>query len=69
MQFRQPLPPLPIPLRSVDADIVLPLQPFIDRAYVAGGHDDIDYSKPLDPPLNADDEAWADQLLRAAGRR
>jgi hypothetical protein len=37
--------------------------------YIAGGHDDIDYSKPPTPPPSSQDEAWMDQLLRAAGRR
>jgi hypothetical protein len=67
--LRLPIGSVFIPLRRSEKDIKLDLQPLMDRVYVAGGHDDIDYSKPLDPPLSADDEAWADQLLRAAGRR
>lgn len=31
--------------------------------------DDIDYTRPLDPPLSKEDEAWANELLRKAGRR
>jgi hypothetical protein len=67
--LRAPIPPLHVPLRETDAPIVLRLQPLIERVYIAGGHDDIDYSKPPIPPLLSEDEAWADQLLRAAGRR
>lgn len=67
--LRAPIPPIRVPLREGDADVVLELQPLIERAYAAGGHDDIDYTKPLDPPLAPDDEAWADDLLRKAGRR
>jgi hypothetical protein len=67
--LRTPIPPIRVPLREGDADVVLELQPLIDRAYAAGGHDDIDYSKPPDPPLSAEDDAWADELLRKAGLR
>jgi hypothetical protein len=67
--LRLPLPRVPIPLRQRDADVGLDLQPIIERIYVAGGHDDIDYAKPLDPPLDKDDAAWADELLRNAGKR
>jgi len=67
--LRDTIPAVPIPLRASDGDVLLSLQPLLERAYTAGAHDDIDYSKPLDPPLSAEDEAWADQLLRSAGRR
>ncbi|MGA2496318.1 MAG: DUF4058 family protein [Tepidisphaeraceae bacterium] len=67
--LRHPLPRIPIPLRQNDPAISLDLQPLIERVYVAGGHDDIDYRKPPDPPLAPDDAAWADALLKAAGRR
>jgi hypothetical protein len=69
MPLREPLPHIPIPLRRTDADAVVHLQPLIDRVYAAGAHDDIDYSVPPDPPLEGDDAAWADALLRNAGRR
>jgi hypothetical protein len=69
MSLREPLPALPIPLRAGESDAVLHLQPLIERVYSAGGHDDIDYRQPLEPPLSADDEAWMDQLLKSAGRR
>jgi hypothetical protein len=67
--LRQSIPGIPVPLRENDPDAVLDLQSLIDRVYRAGGHDDIDYAQPLDPPLSPEDEAWADQLLRDAGRR
>jgi hypothetical protein len=69
MSIRQPLPRIPIPLRATDPTIGLDLQPLIEHAYIAGGHDDIDYTRPADPPLRGDDAVWADQLLKAAGRR
>lgn len=70
MPLRRPLPPIPVPLRPGDADVTLELGPIVSRIYDEGGHDDIDYRLPPPPPrLRGDDTAWADDLLRAAGRR
>ncbi len=69
VSLRAPLPTIPIPLRPQDKPVLLDLQPLIERVYKAGGHDDIDYAKPLDPPLSREDSQWADELLRAAGKR
>jgi hypothetical protein len=71
MPFRDPLPAIPIPLRQTDLEILLELQPIIDRIYVAGGHDDIDYTKPPEPALPDADAAWAVELLqqRIPGKR
>jgi hypothetical protein len=69
MPLRQPLPRVPIPLRRTDELIGLELQPLIEHVYTAGGHDDIDYARPADPPLEGEDAAWAEELLRAAGKR
>jgi hypothetical protein len=67
--LRQPLPDIPIPLRRTDQPVDLPLQALFDAAYADGRYDQtIDYSRPLDPPLEAKDAAWAEQLLRSAGR-
>lgn len=69
VSLRHPLPQIPIPLRRTDAEIGLDLQPLIDRVYISGGHDDIDYRRAADPPLDPPDAAWADELLQAAGKR
>jgi hypothetical protein len=69
IHLRERLPRVPIPLRPREDDLGLELQPLIDHVYVAGGHDDIDYSIPPRPPLDDADAAWADELLRAAGKR
>lgn len=69
LSLRQPLPRIPIPLRRSDGDVGLDLQPLIERVYVGGGHDDIDYSRPANPPLENEDAVWADELLKAAGKR
>ena len=63
MSLREPLPAIPIPCRERDPDVWLPLQPIIDRIYVEGGHEDIDYAVPPRPPLSPADAAWAADLI------
>ena len=69
VSLRRPVPPVRVPLRAADADVVLDLQELLRRVYRAGGHDDIDYTMGPRPPLAPDDAAWVDAMLRAAGRR
>jgi hypothetical protein len=69
MPLRHALPQIPVPLRENESDVMLDLQVLLERIYAAGGHDDIDYRAAPDPPLDTADAAWADDLLRAAGRR
>jgi hypothetical protein len=66
--LRDRLPRIPIPLRRSDPDVGMELQPLIERVYAAGGHDDIDYSKPPTPPLDAGDAEWAAGLTRPSPR-
>jgi hypothetical protein len=68
IRLRERLPVIPIPLRPGEADVMLDLQPLINRVYVAGGHDDIDYSKPPRPPLDPGDADWAAEVIRNAKR-
>ncbi len=57
--YREPLPTLPIPLSYPDPAIRIDLQPLIARIYARSRYDrDIDYGKPLDPPLAEADVAW-----------
>ncbi len=63
LELRSPIPALPVPLREGEAEVMLELQPLIEHAYRAGGHDDIDYREPLDPPIHKGDAAWVDALL------
>jgi hypothetical protein len=63
--LRQRLPSIRIPLRAPDADVLLDLQKVIDLAYVNGGYDITDYSKPPEPPLEGDDAGWATGLFSA----
>lgn len=68
--LRDKLPDLPIPLRAKDPPVTLELQPLLNRAYDNGRYARrIDYRRELDPSLDADETAWADQLLRAVQRR
>ena len=68
--LRQPLPIVKVPLRKTDADVPLDLQVLIEQCYRNGGYDaDIDYRCAPVPPLAAEDEQWAGDLLRNQGRR
>jgi hypothetical protein len=70
ISLRRRLPAIGIPLRPADTDVVLDLQPLVDEAYRAGAYDrTINYAQDCDPPLPAEDAAWADELLKAAGKR
>jgi hypothetical protein len=68
LPLREPLPGIAIPLRPQDRDVALALQPVVDQAYERGRYDRTDYRQPLDPPLSPDDAAWAEGILRQAGR-
>ncbi|MCO5167465.1 MAG: DUF4058 family protein [Planctomycetes bacterium] len=68
--LRERLPVIAVPLREQDPDVPLDLQALVDRCYRLGRYDaTIDYAAGPAPPLDPDDAAWADALLRAAGRR
>jgi hypothetical protein len=66
--LRERLPTIRVPLRNTDPDVPLDLQALIMQVYRHSRYDDIDYTLPPVPPLDKDDAAWADELLRAAGR-
>jgi hypothetical protein len=69
LSMREKLPAIKIPLRRKDPDAPLDLQAILTLAYDDGGHESTNYRRRLEPGLEADDEAWADQLLRAAKKR
>ncbi len=66
--LRRALPTIRIPLREGDADARLNLQALIEQIYRNGAYGTIDYTQPLDPPLDAADAEWAAELLRSAPR-
>jgi hypothetical protein len=70
LNLRERLPAIRVPLRSNDPDAALDLQSLVDFVYASSRYDrTTDYRDPCDPPLSGDDAAWADELLKSAGRR
>jgi hypothetical protein len=70
IKLQDRLPTIGIPLRDGDEDARLNLQALIDGAYEASAYGrTIDYARDPQPPLADEDAAWADELLRAAGKR
>lgn len=70
LRLQDCLPAIRIPLRPTDADALLDLQSLIDAAYEASRYDrTTDYRRPCEPPLEGDEAAWADELLKAAAKR
>jgi hypothetical protein len=70
ISLRQPLPSISIPLRPGDKEVKLDLQPLLEQAYELGGYArTLDYGQPPDPPLESDDAAWAEALLKNRTRQ
>jgi hypothetical protein len=63
IHLRQRLPVIPIPLRSDDQDVKLDLQEILNRVYDAAGYEVYIYTAEPDPPLAAEDAAWAKAFL------
>jgi hypothetical protein len=67
---RDPIPVFRFPLRSKDAEPEIDLRPLLDGVYDRGRYQArVNYRLEADPPLDAADAAWAEEHLRAAGRR
>jgi hypothetical protein len=65
--LRQPLPRIRVPLADGDPDVTLDLQSVLATAYDDANYRELlDYHTPCVPPLPAADQAWADELIRAA---
>jgi hypothetical protein len=69
VRLRERLPAIRIPLRSTDTDVVLDLQPLIDKCHERGRYHRLDYRRDLGPPLGADDAQWMNERLRQHGLR
>lgn len=68
--LQQPLPTIRIPLRESDpADAKLDLQALVDQVYRNGAYDDLEYSKPLDPPLPPEQMSWLNERLKSSQRQ
>lgn len=63
ISIRAKLPRIKVPLRPHDAPAMLDLQELIDKAYVMGRYDRIDYSKPCTPPFIGPEQEWASEIL------
>jgi len=68
--LRQRLPRIRVPLAGDDPDVVLDLQAVFDRCYDQGAYARrVDYRADPPTPLQGDEAAWADALLRERGLR
>lgn len=68
--LRVPLPGISIPLRRGDAEVKLELQSILEQAYQIGGYARIiDYAEPPAPPLEEEDAAWVEKMLKGTVRR
>lgn len=67
-RLRGKLPRILVPVAGDDPDVKLEIQQVLAQTYDAGTYREwIDYSKPCVPRLPAEDQAWADELIRQAG--
>ncbi len=63
ISLRQRLPSLIVPLRAADPEIKLDLQELVEQIYESSRYGRrINYSRPLDPPLDPADQQWAATL-------
>lgn len=61
-----PIPDLPIPLRSGEEEPLVPLNQILHEVYDQGGYDlVIDYQQPAEPPLAEADAEWVAAILAA----
>ena len=68
IQLPDRLPVVPVPLLDGDPDIALDLQQALDTIYDETGYDlAVDYSKPLEAPLEGEAAVWAAERLQSAG--
>jgi hypothetical protein len=61
--LRDRLPVIPIPLRLPDSDARVDLQEALDQVYDEAGYAHFIYDGTPDPPLSAEDAAWARPFL------
>ncbi|AMV23877.1 hypothetical protein VT84_05650 [Gemmata sp. SH-PL17] len=62
-KVRDPLPTIPIPLRTGEAEPTVDLQAILHRVYDAAGYSMFLYDSDPEPSLSASDAVWAAQLL------
>jgi hypothetical protein len=70
VNLRQPIPPFRLPLQPGDDEPTIDLSSLLHALYDRAGYDlRLDYATEPEPPLEGEDRAWVDTLLRAAGKR
>lgn len=63
-QVRDPLPNVAIPLRSDDSDVILHLEPVLNRCYEEGAYAyELDYDADPVPKLSHEDTLWARERI------
>jgi hypothetical protein len=67
--LREPLPSIRIPLRPMDQDVALQLQPLLDACYQDGRYHRLNCRVDPTPRFGEADTRWMDDLLRAKGFR
>jgi hypothetical protein len=65
VNLRDPLPPIPIPLRQGEAEPKIELKPVLDRTYDEAGYEYRIYRTPPEPPLAPADAEWARHFVPA----
>ena len=65
--LRDPLPVIPVPVRHPDPDARLDLQEILHRIYDSAGYHYSIYDGRPEPPLAAEDAAWAASLVPSPG--
>ncbi len=70
LNFQDPLPVVPTPLRAPDADVALDLPRALRTIYERAAYDlSINYNEPPPPPaLSPQEEAWVGQQIALAAR-
>lgn len=65
---RQPLPPIPIPLRAPDPDVILDLQTVFELTFERGRYArSLPYDQPPAAPLSDEDKKWAAEIAANSG--
>ena len=68
IKMEERLPTIRVPLDPGVPLVPLDLQPLLDRAYDTGRYPRlVRYTAPCDPPLTAEQQVWAESILRGKG--
>jgi hypothetical protein len=68
IRLRDRLPKIPVPLHRPDEFAQLDLQAVLERVYEAAGYADYVYERTPQPPVSAEDQAWATEMLAHSAR-